>query len=57
MVNVRKRGSATVLATLPVVEGHFKIRLGPGEYVLHPYLPEPQCWSGDRGRVKVDAAR
>jgi hypothetical protein len=44
-INVRRRGSATVLATLPVVEGHFKIRLGPGEYVLHPYLPEPQCWS------------
>jgi hypothetical protein len=44
-INIRKRGSATVLATLPVVEGHFKIRLGPGEYVLHPYLPEPQCWS------------
>jgi hypothetical protein len=44
-INIRKRGSGTVLATLPVVEGHFKIRLGPGEYVLHPYLPEPQCWS------------
>jgi hypothetical protein len=44
-VNIRKRGSATVLATLPVVEGRFKIRLGPGAYVLHPYLPEPQCWS------------
>lgn len=44
-INVRKRGSATVLATLPVVEGRFKIRLGPGAYVLHPYLPEPQCWS------------
>jgi hypothetical protein len=45
-ITVRKRGSATVLATLPVIEGHFRIRLGLGEYVLHPYLPEPQCWSG-----------
>jgi hypothetical protein len=45
-IKVRKRGSATVLATLPVVEGHFKIRLGPGEYMMRPYLPEPQCWSG-----------
>jgi hypothetical protein len=44
-INIRRRGSATVLATLPVVEGRFKIRLGPGEYALHPYLPEPQCWS------------
>jgi hypothetical protein len=55
VVNVRKRGAATVLATLPVVEGHFTIRLGPGEYVLHPYLPEPQCWSGLVERVKVTA--
>ncbi len=44
-INIRKRGSATVLATLPVVEGHFEIRLAPGEYVFHPYVPEPQCWS------------
>lgn len=44
-INIRKRGSATVLATLPVVEGRFKIRLSPGAYVLRPYLPEPQCWS------------
>ena len=46
IVKVRKRGSATVLATLPVVEGHFKIRLGSGEYVFHPYLGEEPCWSG-----------
>ncbi len=55
VVNVRKRGSATVLAQLPVVEGHFKIRLGPGEYVLHPYLPEGSCWSGEAERVTVTA--
>ena len=55
IVNVRKRGSATVLATLPVVEGHFKIRLGAGEYVLHPYLPEEPCWSGVPVTVKVTA--
>ena len=47
IVNVRRRGSATVLATLPIVEGHFKIRLGPGEYVFHPCLPEEQCWTGE----------
>jgi hypothetical protein len=45
-INVRRRGSATVLATLSVIEGHFKIRLGPGEYVLRAFLPEPQCWMG-----------
>jgi hypothetical protein len=45
LVNVRKRGSATVLARLPIVEGHFKIRLEPGEYVFRPYMAEEQCWS------------
>lgn len=55
VVHVRKRGSSTVLATLPVVEGHFKLRLAPGEYVIHPYLPEPQCWQGTPAMVKVTA--
>lgn len=53
IVKVRKRGSATVLATLPIVEGHFRLRLGPGEYVLHPYLPEEPCWSGGPAMLKV----
>jgi hypothetical protein len=53
VVNVRRRGSATVLARLPVVAGHFKRRLGPGEYVLHPYLPEEPCWSGEPATVVV----
>jgi hypothetical protein len=52
-VKVRGRGSATVIATLPVVEGHFKIALGTGEYVFHPYLPEEPCWSGKPWRAKV----
>jgi hypothetical protein len=47
LVNVRKRGSATVLARLPIVEGHFKIRVAPGEYVFHPYLAEEQCYSAE----------
>jgi hypothetical protein len=53
VVKVRKRGSATVVATLPVVEGHFKIALGNGQWVFHPYLPEEPCWSGEPWRVKV----
>jgi hypothetical protein len=53
LVNVRKRGSATVIARLPVVSGIFSIRLGPGEYVLHPYLPEEPCWSGAPTMVTV----
>jgi hypothetical protein len=53
VINVRRRGSATVLARLSVVEGHFGIRLGPGAYVLHPYLPEAQCWSGVPAVVRV----
>jgi hypothetical protein len=55
VVKVRRRGTATVFAALPVVEGHFKIRLGPGEYVFHPYLPEEPCWSGDPETVGVSA--
>jgi hypothetical protein len=54
-VNVRRRGSATVIANLPVVEGHFSIRLGPGDYVLRPYLPEESCWSAEPGTVAVAA--
>ena len=53
VVKVRKRGSATVVATLPVVEGHFRIALGSGQWVFHPYLPEEPCWSGKPWRVKV----
>jgi len=53
VVKVRPRGSATVLATLPVVEGHFKIRLGSGGYVLHPYLGGEPCWSGEKAFVSV----
>ncbi|HEX3736474.1 MAG TPA: hypothetical protein VHV53_02940 [Solirubrobacterales bacterium] len=53
VVNVRRRGSKALLATLPVVEGHFKIRLGAGEYVLHPYLSEEACWSGEPITLKV----
>jgi hypothetical protein len=55
LVNVRKRGSATVLARLSIVEGHFKIRLAPGEYVFHPYMAEEQCWSAEPVTTKVSA--
>jgi hypothetical protein len=55
VVNVRKRGSAKVLEQLPVTEGHFKVRLGPGEYVLRTILAEPQCWTGEPWRGKVTA--
>jgi hypothetical protein len=55
VVNVRKRGSAKLIATLAVTEGHFSVRLAPGEYVLRPYLPEPQCWSGEPTTITVAA--
>lgn len=55
LVNVRKRGSATVLARLPIVEGHFRIRLGPGEYVFHPYMAEEQCWLAETVMARVTA--
>jgi hypothetical protein len=53
VVKVRKRGATTVLATVPIVEGHFKVRLAPGEYMMRPYLPEPQCWTGTKIAVLV----
>lgn len=55
VVTVRKRGSAAAPLELPVVEGHFSTRLAPGEYVLRPYLPEPQCWSGEPAPISVAA--
>ncbi len=54
VVKVRKRGSTQVLATLPIVEGHFKVRLAPGYYELRPFLPEPECWSGMKQEVLVE---
>jgi hypothetical protein len=53
LVNVRRMGSAAVIARLPIVEGHFMIRLGPGQYIFHPYLAEEQCWSAEPWRVQV----
>ncbi len=37
------------------VEGHFEVRLGPGEYVLHPHLPEEPCLVGIPETVKITA--
>lgn len=53
LINVRKQGSATVIARLPIVEGHFEIRLAPGQYLFHPYMAEEQCWSAEPWRVEV----
>jgi hypothetical protein len=55
LINVRRMGSATVIARLPVVEGHFTIRLAPGQYIFHPYMAEEQCWSAEPWRVQVTA--
>jgi hypothetical protein len=55
LVNVRKRGSATVIARLPIVAGHFKIRLAPGTYVFHPYMAEEGCWSAPPMTTEVGA--
>jgi hypothetical protein len=55
LVNVRKRGVAAVIARLPIVEGHFQVRLAPGEYVFHPYMAEEQCWSALPVTTKVTA--
>jgi hypothetical protein len=53
LLNVRKRGSSAVIARLPIVEGHFKIRLAPGEYVFHPYMAEEQCWSAEPVSIRI----
>jgi hypothetical protein len=55
-VTIRRKGVTSTLATLPVVEGHFKIRLAPGNYAIRVYIPpEPQCWSGGPVILKVIA--
>jgi hypothetical protein len=56
IVKVRKRGSSTVLITVPIVEGHFKVQLPPGRYMVRPFLPEPQCWAGPKIAVWVSLA-
>ena len=53
LVNVRRMGSATVIARLPVIDGHFNIRLAPGQYIFHPYMAEEGCWSAEPWRVEV----
>jgi hypothetical protein len=54
-VTIRKKGTTSILATLAVIEGHFKIRLAPGEYVIRPYLPpEEKCLSGVPTSVRVE---
>jgi hypothetical protein len=53
VVTLHKRGAPKFLAKLPIEEGHFRARLSPGDYVIRPYLPEPQCWSGQSTSVKV----
>jgi hypothetical protein len=53
IVKVRKRGSTAVLATVPIVEGHFKVRLPFGYYAARPFLPEPQCWNGSKTAIWV----
>jgi hypothetical protein len=55
VVKVRKRGSTAVLATVPIVEGHFKANLAPGYYEMRPFLPEPECWSGTKLDFLVSA--
>ena len=56
LVNVRKRGSRTVPARLPIVEGHFRIRLAPGRYIFHPYMAEEQCWSAEPASARITRA-
>jgi hypothetical protein len=55
VVKVRKRGSPRVLVTVPIVEGHFTVRLAPGEYMTRPHLPDPQCWTGTKIAVRISA--
>ncbi|HEY0277911.1 MAG TPA: hypothetical protein VGC32_06550 [Solirubrobacterales bacterium] len=47
VVTVRSRKTGRTIGPLPVVEGRFKVRLGPGYWVIRPYIPpEPDCWTG-----------
>jgi hypothetical protein len=47
VVTVRSKRTGRTIGPLPVVEGHFKVRLAPGYWVVRPYIPpEPDCWTG-----------
>jgi hypothetical protein len=49
VVTVRSKKTGRTIGPLPVVEGHFKVRLGPGYWVIRPYIPpEPNCWTGQQ---------
>lgn len=53
-VLVRRAGSTHVLMRLPVEEGGFHARLGPGRYVLRAHVALP-CWTGNREAIEVTA--
>ena len=55
IVNVRRRGSAAVIATLTPVEGYFHAELGPGRYVMRAIMPAETCTMGQLERVTVPA--
>jgi hypothetical protein len=47
VVTVRSEKTGRTIGPLPVVEGHFEVKLGPGYWVIRPYIPpEPNCWTG-----------
>ena len=47
IVNVRRRGTPTVIARLTPVEGRFQIDLPPGRYALRAIAPEGTCVFGE----------
>jgi hypothetical protein len=47
VVTARRRAYTEPSVTIPVVEGHFQRRLGPGEWVFRIYLAERDCWNGE----------
>jgi hypothetical protein len=55
-VNVRRRGSPTVIATAVVMAGRFSLELPPGHFVLRAIPPEGLCVRGELARLPINAA-
>jgi hypothetical protein len=55
IVNVRRRGSPDVVATVEPFGGYFQVELPPGRYVMRAVMPPETCTAGQLERVTISA--
>jgi hypothetical protein len=53
IVNVRRRGSSAVIATVASFGGYFQTQLAPGRYAMRAITPPETCTNGQTERVTV----